>query len=209
MKNNEIVQVSKAQKLYAVEFNDGIEKAKTMASDAMDISVANDQGLKIAETKTKEINDWAKKVSAYAKELREPLTQVTKDIIFRENQILNIVKKGKEGADEIKSMMTAYRNNPTEKINNSRVIKISDYEKQISFDIIKGTQTKIELIKSDVLQFFLDDGSKISIRPSGTEPKIKYYFSVNTKLVSTDKFEETDMILNRRIDDIIKYLKLN
>lgn len=127
---------------------------------------------------------------------------------FYKEKLINIVRKGKEGADEIKAMMTGYRNNPPEKINNSRVIKINDYEKQISYDILKGSETRIDLTKSDVLQFFLGDGSKISIRPSGTEPKIKFYFSVNTKLESADKFEETESILDNRISDIIKDMKL-
>ena len=127
---------------------------------------------------------------------------------FYKEKLINIVRKGKEGADEIKAMMTGYRNNPPEKINNSRVIKINDFEKQISYDILKGSKTTIDLTKSDVLQFFLGDGSKISIRPSGTEPKIKFYFSVNTKLESADKFEATESILDKRISDIIKDMKL-
>ena len=127
---------------------------------------------------------------------------------FYKEKLINIVRKGKEGADEIKAMMTGYRNNPPEKINNSRVIKINDFEKQISYDILKGSKTNINLTKSDVLQFFLGDGSKISIRPSGTEPKIKFYFSVNTKLESADKFEATENILDKRISDIIKDMKL-
>jgi phosphoglucomutase len=105
-------------------------------------------------------------------------------------------------------MMAGYRNNPPEKINNSKVIKINDYEMQVSLDILKGTKTSIDLIKSDVLQFFLADGTKISIRPSGTEPKIKFYFSVNTKLESRDKFEKTDKILDKRINDLIGDMKL-
>ena len=127
---------------------------------------------------------------------------------FYKEKLINIVRKGKEGADEIKAMMTTYRNNPPEKINNSKVIKVNDYETQISNDILKSTKTKINLVKSDVLQFFLEDGSKISIRPSGTEPKIKFYFSVNTRLASSDKFEETEKILDERINDIITDLKL-
>jgi phosphoglucomutase len=123
-------------------------------------------------------------------------------------RLINIVRKGKEGADEIKAMMTGYRNNPPQKINNSRVVKINDFEKQISYDILKGTESVIELTKSDVLQFFLEDGSKISVRPSGTEPKIKFYFSVNTKLESVDRFEETEKILDKRIAEIIKDMKL-
>jgi phosphoglucomutase len=105
-------------------------------------------------------------------------------------------------------MMNAYRNNPPEKINNSRVIKINDYQKQISYDILKCSESTIDLTKSDVLQFFLEDGSKISVRPSGTEPKIKLYFSVNAKLESPDKFEETEKTLDKRISDIIHDMKL-
>jgi phosphoglucomutase len=127
---------------------------------------------------------------------------------FYKEKLLNIVRKGKDGAEEIRTMMTGYRTNPPVKINNSRVIKIDDYEKQISHDILNGSHGAIDLIKSDVLQFFLEDGTKISVRPSGTEPKIKFYFSVNTKLSSPDRFEETEKILDKRISDIIKDMKL-
>ena len=127
---------------------------------------------------------------------------------FYKEKLVNIVRKGSEGADEIKSMMHGYRNNPPQSINNSKVIQIYDYEKLIYYDKVKGTTKKIDITKSDVLQFFLEDGSKISVRPSGTEPKIKFYFSVNTKLESLAKFEETEKILDIRINDIIKDMKL-
>jgi phosphoglucomutase len=127
---------------------------------------------------------------------------------FYKEKLINIVRKGNEGAEEIRTMMTGYRNNPPEKINNSKVLMINDYEKQISHDILNSTKTAIDLLKSDVLQFFLEDGTKISVRPSGTEPKIKFYFSVNTNLSSPDKFEETEKILDTRISDIIKDMKL-
>jgi phosphoglucomutase len=117
--------------------------------------------------------------------------------LYRES-LINIVRKGKDGADEIKAMMKGYRSNPPSVINSSRVIRINDYEKLVSTD----------LVQSDVLQFFLEDGSKISVRPSGTEPKIKFYFSVNTKLASAGKYEETLKLLNKRIEDIIKDMKL-
>ena len=154
----------------------------------------------------------AAEATAWAKSNGMSLFELLLDIYvkygFYKEKLINIVRKGKEGAGEIKAMMTGYRNNPPEKINNSKVIRINDYELQVSYDIIKGTKTKIELIKSDVLQFFLADGTKISVRPSGTEPKIKFYFSVNTKLASSDKFEETEKILDKRISDIITDLKL-
>jgi phosphomannomutase len=94
-------------------------------------------------------------------------------------------------------------------INNSRVVRISDYKTQITRDLVRGTEIKIDLVKSDVLQFFLEDGSKISVRPSGTEPKIKFYFSVNSKLDSTGKFEETEKLLDKRIEDIMRDMKLS
>jgi phosphoglucomutase len=124
-------------------------------------------------------------------------------------KLVNIVRKGKEGADEIKAMMNGYRNNTPKKINNSRVVKINDFEQQVSIDKVTGVITPISLVRSDVLQFFLEDGSKISVRPSGTEPKIKFYFSVNAKLGSADKFEETEKMLDDRMNAIIADLKLN
>ena len=122
--------------------------------------------------------------------------------------MVNIVKKGKEGADEIKAMMAGYRNNPPATINGSRVIKIADYYLQTVTDKLAGTSQKTTLGKSDVLQFFLEDGSKISVRPSGTEPKIKFYFSVNKKIGSAAEFETADKNLNERIDGIIKDMGL-
>ncbi len=154
----------------------------------------------------------AAEATAWAKSNGMSLFELLLDIYvkygFYKEKLINTVRKGKEGADEIIAMMTGYRNNPPEKINNSKVVKVNDYETQISHDILKSKKTSINLIKSDVLQFFLADGTKISIRPSGTEPKIKFYFSVNTKLASSDKFEETEKILDKRINDIITDMKL-
>jgi phosphoglucomutase len=152
-----------------------------------------------------EATAWAKSRN---KSLFELLLDIYSEYGFYKEKLINIVRKGKEGADEIKAMMTGYRNNPPQTINNSKVVKINDYEKQVSTDMITGKKTKIDLIKSDVLQFFLEDGSKISVRPSGTEPKIKFYFSVNTTLKSADKFDETEKVLDQRIDGIIKDMKL-
>ena len=148
---------------------------------------------------------WAK---SNGMSLFEMLTDIYVQFGLFKEKLFNIERKGKEGADEIKAMMHGFRVNPPEKINNSRVVKINDYEVLVSHDVIKGTSTAIDLSKSDVLQFFLKDGSKISIRPSGTESKIKFYFSVNTRLASSDKFEETDKLLDLRIKDIIKDMKL-
>jgi phosphoglucomutase len=148
---------------------------------------------------------WAK---SQGLTLYEMLIDIYVKFGFYKERLINIVRKGKDGADEIKAMMTGYRNNPPEFINKSKVIKINDYERLISQDKVTGINNKINLTKSDVLQFFLEDGSKISVRPSGTEPKIKFYFSVNTTLNSPTRFEEKEKLLDERISEIIKDMKL-
>jgi phosphoglucomutase len=153
-----------------------------------------------------EVAAWAKD---NGKSLYDQLIDIYLEYGLYKEKLINIVRKGKEGADDIKAMMTNYRNNPPKTINNSRVIKSNDYDTLVSTNCMTGEKRKIDLLKSDVLQFFLEDGSKISVRPSGTEPKIKFYFSVNTKLVSADKFEETEKLLDQRIADIITYMKLS
>ena len=152
-----------------------------------------------------ETTAWAK---SRGKSLYELLIDIYLEYGLYKEKLINLVRKGKEGADEIKAMMAAYRNDPPVSINNCKVVRISDYETLISTDCITGTEIKIDFLKSDVLQFFLEDGTKISVRPSGTEPKIKFYFSVNTKLESPDKFEDTDRLLDQRIEGIIKDMNL-
>jgi len=149
---------------------------------------------------------WAK---SRGKTLYEMLLDIYVEYGLYKEKLINVVRKGAEGAAEIRSMMVAYRNNPPETINNSKVVKIKDYGSLVSTDCISGKKTKIDLIKSDVLQFFLEDGSKISVRPSGTEPKIKYYFSVNNTLNSVSDFDETEKLLDKRIEGIIKDMKLD
>ncbi len=152
-----------------------------------------------------ETTAWAK---SRGMSLYELLIDIYVKYGFYKERLINIMRKGKEGAGEMRAMMTGYRNNPPESINNSRVRKISDFHSHTSLDLLTGKKTQIDLPGSDVLQFLLEDGSKITVRPSGTEPKIKFYFSVNTRLLSPDKFEETDILLHKRIDDIIKDMKL-
>jgi phosphoglucomutase len=151
-------------------------------------------------------------IAAWSKEQGKSVFETLIDIYVKhglyKEKLVNIVRKGKEGADEIKAMMTGYRNNPPATINGGRVIKIADYELQTVTDKLTGVSQKINLAKSDVLQFFLEDGSKISVRPSGTEPKIKFYFSVNKKIGSACEFEMAEKSLDERIAGIIKDMKL-
>ena len=148
---------------------------------------------------------WAKSKD---KSLYGLLTDIYLEYGYYRERLINIVRKGKEGADEIRSMMSAYRTSPPAVINNSRVIRITDYEKLVTYDLVSGVNETFEFNRSNVMQFFLEDGSKISVRPSGTEPKIKYYFSVNTMLESAEMLEKTEKFLDERIDGIIKDMKL-
>ena len=127
--------------------------------------------------------------------------------LFRE-KLVNVVRKGAEGAAEIKSMMEGYRTSPPVSIAGSRVARINDYQLQVSTDPATGIKTPLDFEKSNVLQFFLADGTKISVRPSGTEPKIKFYFSTSTVMNETSQFEELWLQLDEQIDAVIKDMKL-
>ena len=150
--------------------------------------------------------------AAWAKSRGKTLFDILIDIYLEfglyNEKLVNIVRKGAKGANEIKEMMRNYRSNPPKKINNNNVLRISDYETLTTTDCLTGEKTGIKLQKSNVLQFFLEDGSKISIRPSGTEPKIKFYFSVNTKLESASAYDDTMKLLDERIEGIINNMKL-
>ena len=127
---------------------------------------------------------------------------------YYKEDLLSITKKGKEGLEEIKQMMVNYRNNPPKEINGSKVICIKDYLLHETKDLITGKTEKIDLPASDVLQFFTEDGSKVSVRPSGTEPKIKYYFAVCNKLSNIEDVEDLNKALMKRIEEIKKSLNL-
>ncbi len=112
------------------------------------------------------------------------------------------------GAKEIADMMQTYRDNPPKEINGSKVIQLLDYQNQTNTNLQSGESKKLTLPQSNVLQFILEDGTKISARPSGTEPKIKFYFSVNTELESVADFDIKDKELNNKIAAIIEDMKL-
>ncbi len=127
--------------------------------------------------------------------------------LYKED-LISITKKGMNGAKEIANMMQAYRANPPQKINDSEVIQLLDYQNQTNTNLQSGESSKIELPKSNVLQFILADGTKISARPSGTEPKIKFYFSVNTKLDNAANFDAKEKVLDDKIAAIINDMGL-
>jgi len=125
---------------------------------------------------------------------------------FYKEKLISLTKKGKTGAEEIKAMMETYRTNPPAKLGGSKVITLKDYEKGIETDLTSNTTKPLEFPASDVLQFITEDGSIISARPSGTEPKIKFYCSVNGKLANTAAYAETDKQLDEKISAIMKDL---
>lgn len=150
--------------------------------------------------------------AAWAKENGKTLYQLLHEIYLKYGlfveRLVNIVKKGKQGDDEIQKIMDDLRNDSPVIMNDSKVTEIKDYYTQKHSNLFTGRQFDIDLPKSNVLQFFLEDGSTISVRPSGTEPKIKFYFSVSEKIKTFDEIKKTQKMLNDRIDAIIKSLKI-
>ena len=128
---------------------------------------------------------------------------------FREG-LVNVVRKGKDGAAEIQQMMVDYRQNPPQSLLSSPVVKVLDYKTLEELDVRTGERKPIEGIedKSNVLQWLTEDGTKVSVRPSGTEPKIKFYFGVKAQLESVDKFDETLVALDNKIEALKKELNL-
>ena len=128
--------------------------------------------------------------------------------LYREG-LVSVVRKGKEGAELIQKMMVDFRENPPKTIVGSPVVKINDYQKSETLDVVTGTVTPIEEDKSNVLQWFTEDGTIVSVRPSGTEPKIKFYFGVKAPLASVAEFEAVLAQLDGKIEAIKEDLKLN
>jgi len=128
---------------------------------------------------------------------------------FYYEQLISITKKGMNGQQEIAQMMESYRSQPPATINGSKVATLLDYELQKGTNLLTGETWTIQLPKSNVLQFVTEDGSKISARPSGTEPKIKFYFSVNTLLKDKASFDTQFAILEAKIKGIIADMQLN
>jgi len=152
-----------------------------------------------------ELAAWARNQN---KSVYDILMDIHMNFSFYQESLINVVRKGKSGAEEIQQMMAGFRQNPPKTINDSRVVKIHDYQEQVTIDQSSGERSPISLPVSNVLQFILEDGSKISVRPSGTEPKIKFYFSVFDKLENREDFNKIQAKLNERIQKQKLSLKL-
>lgn len=136
------------------------------------------------------------------------LIEVYQKFGFYLEDLVSMTKKGKSGAEEIVQMMVDFRANTPQEIGGERIVKVMDYDSRISKDLISGTEEAIDLPKSNVVQFVTDKGTKITARPSGTEPKIKFYISVNTQLKSIDDFTAKKAELEGRISTIKSSLGL-
>lgn len=150
--------------------------------------------------------------AAYALEqghsMYEMLQQICVDHGFYYEGLLSLTKKGISGTAEIRQMMEAYRNDPPRNIGGQDVVRIMDYKLRRQTDMKSGEVKDIALPVSDVLQFFLADGSKITVRPSGTEPKIKFYFGIRGTLENTALYDAAEASLKQRISDLITAMDL-
>ncbi|HCS21094.1 MAG TPA: phosphoglucomutase [Bacteroidetes bacterium] len=148
---------------------------------------------------------WAK---SEGMTLPDYLERIHKQCAAYKEDLVSITKKGKSGADEIRQMMEDFRNNPFEEINGQAVSLIRDYESGTEKNIKTGESKPINLPKSNVFQFILEDNSCITARPSGTEPKIKFYISVRTQVAGHSSYELALAALGEKIQGIKKALSL-
>nr|WP_315140306.1 phospho-sugar mutase [uncultured Flavobacterium sp.] len=128
---------------------------------------------------------------------------------FFKEHLVSLTKKGMDGLQAINQMMIDLRENPLKEINGQRVIMVEDYQSSIAKNLLSGEELSMDIPKSNVLIYYTEDGSKICARPSGTEPKIKFYISVNADLETASDFDAVENILNQKIKNIIAAMQLN
>ena len=155
------------------------------------------------------VSEIAAQAKASGSSLYQELLNLYIDFGFYKEHLISITKKGIEGANEIKQMMIDLRENPLKEINGQRVICIEDYQASKGKDFMNNEEFDILIPKSNVLIYYLEDGSKICARPSGTEPKIKFYFSVNGVLDTIENAKSVEKELENKIAGIISAMKLN
>ena len=149
-------------------------------------------------------------MTAYYKDkgisLYDALIDLYLEFGFYKEKLISLTKKGKSGADEIKAIMEKYRQDPPLMLGGSKVLTIKDYKTSISKNMLTGETETIDLPSSNVLQFFTEDGTIVSARPSGTEPKIKFYCSAKETLPNSAAFVATEAQLDQKLDRILKDL---
>ena len=140
------------------------------------------------------------KGSSFFKEL---LKIYEKTGMYRES-LVNIVREGVSGAQQIKAMMDTLRNNPLKTLDGSPVVRIDEYKTSVSKDLVTGREKPIHIPQSDVLIYYTADGTKVAARPSGTEPKIKFYFSVNAPFAGEQEYDKVSQALDEKLKRIEK-----
>ena len=151
-------------------------------------------------------------IAAWAAEQGKTFFDVLVDLYteygFYKEGLLSVVRKGKSGAEEIQQMMKDYRENPPKEIDGEKVVCIKDYKLHESIDTVTGKKETIDLPASNVLQYFTEKGNKVTVRPSGTEPKIKFYFGVKGELPNKEGFDNANAALDAKIEEIKKSMNL-
>ncbi|WP_400190298.1 phospho-sugar mutase [Hymenobacter sp. B81] len=140
--------------------------------------------------------------------LYEEMVQMYRTYGLYQEDLISLTKKGQRGAEEIQEMMAQLRQNPPASLGGSPVVQLLDYQQQVARDLRTGQESPLELERSNVLQFLTEDGSKVSARPSGTEPKIKFYFSLKQPFADGQSFEQAQQQLSGRIRQIIQEMQL-
>ena len=153
-----------------------------------------------------EIAAWCK---ANGKTMYQYMIEIYQRLGLYQEGLVNIVRKGKEGAEKIKQMMTDFRNSPVSSLAGAKVILVKDFQEQTAWNLVKNEKVVMnDSPKSSVLIYYTEYGSKVAIRPSGTEPKIKFYFSVKDKISSLEEYTSKADILEKKIEMIKKDLGL-
>lgn len=153
-----------------------------------------------------EIAAWCK---ANGKTMYQYMIEIYQRLGLYQEGLVNIVRKGKEGAEQIKQMMTDFRNSPVSSLAGSKVVLVKDFQEQTAWNLVKNEKVAMDDIpKSNVLIYYTEDGSKVAIRPSGTEPKIKFYFSVKDKISSLEEYISKVDVLEEKIEMIKEDLGL-
>lgn len=155
------------------------------------------------------ICEVAAQAKAKGSSVYKELIQLYVEHGFYKEHLVSLTKKGMDGLQAINQMMIDLRDNPVKEIDGQRVIMVEDYQSSIAKNLLSGEELTMDIPKSNVLIYYTEDGSKICARPSGTEPKIKFYISVNTTLEAAVDFEEVEGILDQKIKNIIAAMQLN
>ncbi|MBP7396342.1 MAG: phospho-sugar mutase [Flavobacterium sp.] len=155
------------------------------------------------------ICEVAAQAKASGSSVYKELTNLYVDHGFYKEHLVSLTKKGMDGLQAINQMMIDLRENPLKEINGQRVIMVEDYQSSIAKNLLSGEELTMDIPKSNVLIYYTEDGSKICARPSGTEPKIKFYISVNADLETATDFDAVENILNQKIKNIIAAMQLN